>query len=383
VTVAAPPQPQPADVEALIEAARRRQRRRRRLILVLVPAAVAVAIAGYLVFTAVIGGFRATGGSPRRPGPGRSSAAIRLKSPSSLALGPHGTLYIADDGREQILVRLSNGTLRVIAGTGAAGFSGDGGPATRARLNWPGGMVLGRDGTLYFADEANGRVRAISPHGIISTIAGNGKGGWIQTGTPARAATIGWPEAATFGPDGRLYIAASGENEILRLERNDRLTVLAGNRKYAGVYGVGGPATHASPDVPSGLAFDRAGDLYIAGFAVKTLLMITPKGIMTDPAGIGGFYPRGYGLLVPAPDGSVLAANNQRIVRLTPRGMSTVIDFSDRAFDGVTGFLPQGIAVAANGEIYADTSPGNGYTNRTALIVVRPGGTPHVLWKGK
>jgi len=291
-------------------------------------------------------------------------------------------LYIADEGRNQILERLPNGTFRIVAGTGKAGFSGDGGKALRAELNMPRGMAIGRDGTLYFADTGNNRIRAIAPDGIISTIVGNGKYGWVRSGTPAHAATLVSPDAVTIGPDGRLYIADSGDNEVLRLETNGTVTEIAGNRRYAGVYGVGRPAVNASPDGPSGLAFDRADNLYIAGFAVKTLLMITPKGIMTLPDGIGNFYPRGEGDLVTAPDGSVLAANTLAIVRLTPHGMAPIFDFSRKPFAGVTFFLPEGIAVAPNGDIYADTWDGNGYANKTALIVVRPGKKPRVLWKG-
>jgi streptogramin lyase len=291
-------------------------------------------------------------------------------------------LYIADDGRNQVLERLPNGSFRIVAGTGKAGFSGDGGSATRAELNMPRGMAIGRDGTLYFADTANSRIRAISPNGIISTVVGNGKYGWVRSGAPAHTATIVWPDAVTLGPDHRLYIADTGENEVLRLERNGTLTEIAGNRRYAGVVGVGGPAVHASPDAPTSLAFDRAGNLYIAGFAVKTLLMITPKGIMTLPAGIGTLYNEGGTRFTTAPDGTVLATTYLTIVRLTPHGMVKVFDFS-KPIDGITGFLPEGIAVAPNGDIYADTWYGNGYANKTALIVMRPGGKPRLLWEGK
>jgi hypothetical protein len=337
--------------------------------------------AGYLALHGAVGGLSISGGGPNRSGSASSGAAIRLERPGALVLGSRGVLYIADEGRNQILARLPNGRMRVVAGTGEAGFSGDNGPAMHAKLNLPRGMAIGPDGTLYFADAANNRIRAIAPNGIISSVVGNGQGGWVRTGTPAHAAAVGDPEAVTFGRDGRLYVADFGDNEVLRLERNGTVTEIAGNRQYAGVYGIGGPAVQASPDDPTGLAFDRAGNLYLAGFAVKTLLMITPKGTMTLPAGIGTFYPRGEGDLTRAPGGSVLATNTLAIVRLTPHGMAKVFDFTSKPFDGITGFLPQGIAVAPNGEIYTDTSNVNGYANKTALIAVRPGGKPHVLWK--
>lgn len=311
MTIILPPGPSGIDdVEALIEAARRRQRRRQRIIAVLVAVVVVVAAAGYFAIQGARGRGPDSGGSSKGSGSERSGAAIRLERPGALALDARGVLYIADEGREQILERLPNGTFRVLAGTGKVGFSGDG------------------------------------------------------------------------GPDGRLYVADSGNNEVLRLERNGTMTEIAENRHYAGVYGVGHPAVHASPGSPSGLAFDRAGNLYLASFSVKTLLMITPKGIMTLPDGVENFYPRGKGALVTAPDGSVYAANAMAIVELTPHGTKTIFDFSDRHFDGIRTFLPQGIAVAPNGDIYTDTALGNGFTNKTALVVVRPGAKPRVLWKG-
>jgi hypothetical protein len=312
---------------------------------------------------------------------GRTGAAIRLERPGALAVGLHGVLYVADDGRDQIVERLPSGRFRILAGTGKAGFSGDGGLATRAELNGPRGMAVGTDGTLYVADSANNRVRAIASNGLISTIAGNGKGGWVKTGTPALAAAIGDPSAVTVGSGGRLYIAAFGDNEVVRLEKGGTLTEIAENRRYGGVYGVGGPAIHASPDLPTSLAFDRAHNLYLAGFAVKTLLMITPKGSMRLPAGIGTLYNEGGTSFATAPDGAVLATNYLAIVRLTPHGMVKVFDLS-RPVDGVTGFLPEGIAVASNGDIYVDTWYGNGYANKTALMVTRLGKKPRVLWEG-
>ena len=312
----------------------------------------------------------------------RNGAAIRLAWPGALALDSHGSLYISDERRNQILTRRPDGSFRIVAGTGKAGFSGDGGSAVHAQLDTPRGMAIGHDGTLYFADEGNNRIRAVAPGGIISTVVGNGKYGWVRSGTPAHAATILSPGAVAVGPDGRLYIADSGGNEVLRLEANGTVTEIAGNLRYAGAYGVGGPAVRASPDGPSGLAFDRAGNLYLAGFNTKTLLMITPAGMMALPAGMAGFYPRGEGALVAAPNGHVYAADGQAIVRLTPHGIRPVVDFSRKSFDGIRGFLPQGVAVTTDRTIYTDTAVGNGYTNKTALVVVRPGGKLQVLWKG-
>lgn len=160
MTLTAPPRrPRAPDPEALIAEARRRQRRRR----LALAAALLAAAAGALAYV-LTRGAGVPAGTGRGPAPAlRTSGAIRLERPGPLAVGANGTLYIADSGRNQIVERLPNGRLQVLAGTGKAGFSGDGGPARRAQLNDPAGMTIAEDGTLYFADQANNRVRAISP----------------------------------------------------------------------------------------------------------------------------------------------------------------------------------------------------------------------------
>jgi sugar lactone lactonase YvrE len=316
--------------------------------------------------------------SPRRAGGG-----VQPVRPGPLVAAPDGRLYMGDTLGHRILEWLPGGSFRVVAGTGKAGFSGDGRPAVRAAINSPGGMALGHDGTLYFADEMNGRVRAIAPNGTISTVVGGGAGnGWVKSGTRARGASL-CPSAVTIGPDRRLYIASCG-NQVLRLERNGTLTQIAGNRIYAGIRrrDAGRPAVNESPADPDGLAFDRAGNLYVAGFSVKVLNVITPGGIMERPVSPTGFYPFGDGGLATAPDGSVIAMNRATIVRLGPKGETTILSFYGRHITGIVGtFEPNGIAVGPDGTIYADTFVGNGYTETTALIGISPSGRIRVLWK--
>ena len=316
--------------------------------------------------------------------PTKTSARVidHLQRPGALAVGRGGQLYLADDSLNEIVQLLPGGRFAVIAGNGRAGFCGDGGPAASACLNDPGGIAVARSGTLYFADMGNNRIRAISPSGIISTVAGNGRlGGWVPSGTPALKAGLVSPADVVIGPDRALYVADTGSDEIFKMTRAGRLILVAGTRsKLGGIWGIGRPATEASPDSPDGLAFDRAGDLFIAGWATKTLLMITASGIMKLPDGTDGFYPRGDGGLVTAPNGSVLAMNYQQIDRITPHGIQTIYKVPAHPRVGIQCFLPAGIAAAANGTIYLDTWP-NGYANKTALIEIRPGGTARVLWQ--
>jgi hypothetical protein len=322
----------------------------------------------------------ATTASPAKP-PAR--VVTHLERPSALAVGPGGQLYLADDGLNEILQLLPSGRFAVIAGNGTAGFSGDGGPAVSASLNDPGGLTVARSGTLYVADTGNNRIRAVSPSGIITTVAGTGQPGpwWAPSGTPALKASLESPADVAIGPGRALYIADAGASEILKMTRAGKLLLVAGTRRFAGVWGIGRPAAEASADGPDGLAFDRAGDLFVAGFNTKTLLMITPRGIMKLPDGTDGFYPRDDGGLATAPDGTVLAMNTQQIDRITSHGIQAIYNLPAHPRVGIKGFLPDGIAIAPNGTLYLDTYRGNGFASKTALIEIRPRGTVRVIWQ--
>lgn len=309
-----------------------------------------------------------------------SASVVSPDRPDALALARNGGLYIADPARDQIIERLPSGRFIVVAGSGKTGFSGDGGPATAARISNPGGMAVAADGTLYFADQGNNRIRAVSPRGRISTVAGDGRFGWVKTATPALHSSVGDPAAVAFAPDGRLYIAAEGSNQILRLDRDGRLEQISGNDRFEGVVGVGRKALEGSPDGPSGLAFDRNGDLFIAGENTKTLLMIDRSGILRAPLGRDGFYARGVGGLVQAADGSVIAMQTQSILQLEPTGTKTLYSFSGRRIDGITGFLPNGIAISAEGTIYTDTDGANGWSSGAAIVAIEAKHRLSVLW---
>ncbi len=307
-----------------------------------------------------------------------------LERPGALAVGPGGRLYLSDDGLNEILRVLPGGRFAVIAGNGKAGFSGDGGPAASASLNDPGGIAVARSGTLYFADMGNNRVRAVSPSGIISTVAGTGRwGDWVASGTAALRASLGGPSDVTLGPGGVLYLTDDGANQILKLTAARRLVLVAGirGRFAAGMPHAGALATKTAADGPDGLAFDRAGDLFVAGFDTKTLFMIAPGGRVSLPMGTDGFYPRGPGGLATAPDGSVLAMNTQQIDRLTSHGAEVLYTLPTHPRVGIRGWASDGIVIAPDRTLYLDTWRGNGWSAKTALIAIKPGGTVRMLWQ--
>ncbi len=135
-----------------------------------------------------------------------------LNWPVGVALGPDGDLYIVDNTNRIRRVG-PDGIITTVAGVGTPGYSGDGGPATAAHLNLY-GVALGPDNTLYIADIVNNRVRRVGPDGIITTVAGVGTPGYSGDGGPATAAMLNWPVGVALGPDGDLYIACI--NRLIR-----------------------------------------------------------------------------------------------------------------------------------------------------------------------
>lgn len=300
------------------------------------------------------------------------TSALAPQRPTALAIGPDGNLYVADQTRDQILQRLPDGTFMVVAGAGREGYAGDGGPAVKAELDRPDGMAFAADGTLYFADEGNGRVRAITPNGNITTVVGSGgstTSGVVSDGTPALHADV-QPNDVALGPGGQLYIS-TGE-QVLRLNADGTLAVIVGPNSL----------DEATADGVDGVAFDAAGNLYFFGFGSKTVFVVQPSGALTEPYGEQTIYPHGDGGLATSPNGEVIVMGEQSVVRLLPTSQQPIISFYPGLFDGIRGFSPNGVAVGPDGTIYVDTYYGNGFTDRSAIISISPNGvSSQVLWE--
>jgi trimeric autotransporter adhesin len=191
------------------------------------------------------------------------------------------------------------GTITTLAGTGVAGFSGDGGLASKARLAFPFSVVVDAAGNVLIADTDNYRVRQVSPAGMISTVIGTGKDGFSGDGGPAIEARV-LPWTLALGGAGSLFIGDWGVR-ARKVSPDGLITTVAGSGKE-GFSGDGGPATEARF---SGLrlgAVDAAGNLFIADVNNHRIRKVSPEGIITTVAGSG---PTGIAKGVSAGDGGL------------------------------------------------------------------------------
>ena len=223
-------------------------------------------------------------------GDGGPATSARLFSPLGTAVAPDGTLYIGDYGNDRIRRVAPNGSITTFAGTGVGGFTGDGGQAASARLNGPYTMSLDTRGVLYFVDYLNLRVRRIGTDGVITTVAGSGRSAASGDGGLATAADLfpGWVAAAA---DGALYVTddgnqTSGGTQRLRKVLNGVITTVAGNGR-AGFTGDGGPATAAQLTSADGVAIDAGGNIYISESVGARIRRVAPNGVITTYAGTG------------------------------------------------------------------------------------------------
>ena len=156
-----------------------------------------------------------------------------------------------------------SGTITTVAGNGTAGYSGDGGPAASARLNNPSAVYVDGSGNLYIADYYNQRVRKVDPSGTITTVAGNGSSGYSGDGGPATSARLNYPRDICVDGWGNLYIADVLNYRIRKVDSSGTITTVAGNGSR-GFSDDGTPATSASLSTPWGVSVDRSGNVYIA-----------------------------------------------------------------------------------------------------------------------
>lgn len=340
-----------------------------------------------------------TSGTPGFSGDGIKAVNAEFNEPIALAFDSAGNLYVADSANERIR-KISapppSGTISTVAGNGTAQWAGDGAAAVNASLNAPYGILVDPAGNLYIADTANDVVRMVTASNhYINTIAGvNGNYGYFQNqdGGQAIYAYLDLPVGLAMDKAGNLYVADSGESENrIRIVSTPAVSgVSAIINTFAGngwltFQGDGGPATAASVFEPHGLSMDAAGNLYVADSDNHCIRKITPGGIISTVAGVGGQAGfNGDGLatksllnhpwaVVANAEGDLFISdyNNNRIRMVTAATgqMTTLAGGGGNPVGILSGYYgdggistnallnhPTGMALDANGNLYiADT----------------------------
>lgn len=334
-------------------------------------------------------GTAAGSGQAATPNDGGLATDAGLSLPQGIAVSSAGIIYVADRGNHRVRQITRDGKISTIAGNGDTGFSGDGGLGSTAKLGYPAGLAVDAAGALYIADRSNHRVRKVDGRGVITTFAGNGSGGYSGDGTLATNASLLFPTGVGVDSTGRVLIADSGNNVVRRVELNGNITTVAGNGS-GGFSGDGGQALRAQFSNPSGVAVDISGNIYVTDTNNRRIRKITPSGVISTFAGSGVDGPSldnipavQASLISPIGittdlAGNVYFADRQdiKIRKVNPSGVITTV-----AGTGFSGFLgdgglatqarlhfPEGVAVDGAGNVYF-TDRDN---NRVRVVLANP-----------
>ncbi|HEU4335397.1 MAG TPA: hypothetical protein VFT32_12955 [Candidatus Eisenbacteria bacterium] len=228
-------------------------------------------------------------GAPGYAGDGGPAAAARLRAPRDVAVAENGDLYVADTGNHAIRkVAAATGLVTTIAGKGSPGFGGDGAEAAGARLNAPSALAIAANGDLYVADRGNNRVRRVAATtGIISTFAGTGSDGFGGDGGPATAARLSRPSGVDVALNGDVYIADTFNHAVRRVAAATGVIATVAGTGVPGRSGDDGPALDARLYAPESVAAAANGDVWVADAGNHSIRRFTPGGTIAAVAGTG------------------------------------------------------------------------------------------------
>jgi streptogramin lyase len=322
-----------------------------------------------------------------------------FSDPADLAIAPDGTIYVADSANHTIRRIATNGLVSTFAGAaGTNGFAN--GPGADARFDSPTGLALDTAGNLLVADTGNHTVRRITPTGVVNTLAGfAGESGFSNAvGTNAR---FNSPLGVCVASNGTVFVSDSGNHCIRAIAPGGAVSTFAGTPEDWGA--ADGPAALAKFNNPVGLAFDTAGDLFIADANNHTIRRVGTNGVVTTfagEAGVDGFadgdgaaarFTKPAELAFDAGGGLLVADSfNHLVRRVTPAGVVGTLTGGQRAdgsADGVNRaarfFNPYGLAVAPGGAVLV-TDTYNATVRRllspVAVTIRRAGGQVELHW---
>ncbi len=308
---------------------------------------------------------------------GRATEAL-LNNPFDLAFDPAGNLIFSDTYNHRICkIDARTEVISTVAGCGEKGFGGDGGPAIKAHLNQPYGVVVDGSGRIFFADRLNGRVRVVSPDGVITTLTGDGSGKYSGDGGPAAIAGLAEPNGLAL-KDGRLYITDVADHRVRVVDLTTGTIAAFAGTGVARDDGDGGPAIQAGTFGARAVAFAPNGSLYLMERQGSCIRKIE-DGVIQTVAGTG---ERGYSgdggdarkavfdapkEMAVAPNGDIFVVDTENhAIRLIDAASWTVRTIAGTGKAGPTGdggpatlaglARPHGAVVAADGSVYIGDS---------------------------
>ena len=329
------------------------------------------------VVVAEISMLLAGGAAAQAPVNGVQATTVPLSLPGGLAYDSLGNLYIAATNDHVVRVVSPAGVINTFAGTGAQGFSGDGGAATSAQLDSPAGVAVDASNNVYIADTHNNRVREVlASSGVINTIAGTGAAGFGGDGGAATSALLNYPTAVAVDSAGNVYIADTDNHRIREIKSGNISTVAGDGEQFYS--GDGGLATAAGLDSPNGVAVDSSFNIYIGDTHNQRVRLVTfTTGIISTFAGTGvktytsdgvaansSALARPRGLAI-SPNGTLLIADsdNDRVRSVSGGNITTVAGNGQQGFSGDTTLAtgstidtPRAVVATANNNVVvADT----------------------------
>ncbi len=302
---------------------------------------------------------------------GKQAVAVPLRGPIAVAVDSQGNVYIADRDDNRVRRVSAAGVISTFAGTGQAGYSGDRGEAKFARLNSPLAVALDSKGNLYIADYLNSVVRRVSPDGVINTVAGNGTVGFSGDNGAALSAQVD-PIGITLDSKDNLYIADGLNFRVRKVDAKGVITTIAGTGKE-GNTGDNGPALSAQIELPSDIAVDQDGNVFVATlYWVRRIDAVSGKITTVAGSGTFGFIVDGVAatqaLLAPSGlaldnHGTLFIADvNRNQVRRVDLASGLIATVAGNAFVGFSGDngsafqaelnSPYGLALNAGGDVY-------------------------------
>jgi hypothetical protein len=274
-------------------------------------------------------------------GDGGMATAAKLNGTRVIAVDKAGNLYLEDTGNYRVRKINTAGVISTVVGNGIVGYSGDGGMATAASIDFSEGITVDTVGNIYVADETHGVIRKINTNGIISTFAGSGTQGYSGDNGPATNAQLAL-QGITADNKGNLFIADEGNRVIRKVDANGIITTIAGTGGVAGFSGDGGAATLAELSGAGEIAIDAGGNVYISDFFNSRIRYVNASGIISTIAGNG---TPGYA----GDNGPALQAEFGGLAGVCIYGNHLYIaDFHNYRIREVTFAAPEGISPYSN-----------------------------------